>query len=48
MPLRFSADRRIAVVTVDDELLRGADLRCVSTTSAGRAIYDPRQPTAGL
>jgi hypothetical protein len=45
--LRISADRLTATVTVTDELLRGADLRCVSAQSTGRAVYDPRQPGGG-
>ena len=34
-------------LTVDDKLLRGADLRCMSVTSAGRSSYDPWQPDGG-
>jgi hypothetical protein len=47
VPLSFSGDRRTATVTVDDELLRGADLRCLSASSSGRTSYDPRQPGGG-
>lgn len=47
MPLTFTGDRRTATVTVDDELLRGADLRCLSVYATGRAAYDPRQPDGG-
>jgi hypothetical protein len=47
VPLAFSADRRTAIVTVDDELLHGADLRCLRAGSSGRISYDPRQPGGG-
>jgi hypothetical protein len=47
VPLSFSPDRRTATVTVDDELLHGADLRCLSAGSSGRVTYDPRQPFGG-
>lgn len=42
--LSLTADRLIASVTVEDELLRGADLRCLSATATGRSGYDPRLP----
>ena len=45
--LTFTVDRRTASVTVEDELLRGADLRCLSVNSMGRSTYDPRQPDGG-
>jgi hypothetical protein len=47
VPLTFTADRRTASVTVENELLRGADLRCLSVNSIGRSTYDPRQPDGG-
>ena len=47
LPLAFVADRRTASVTVEDELLRGADLRCLSVNATGRSTYDPRQPDGG-
>jgi hypothetical protein len=47
VPLSFTADRRTAIVTVEDELLRGADLRCLAADSSGQAVYDPRQPNGG-
>ena len=47
VPLSFSADRRTAFVTVDDELLNGADLRCLAAGATGRSTYDPRQPSGG-
>jgi hypothetical protein len=45
--LAFTADRLTASVTVEDELLRGADLRCLSVTTSGRSTYDPSQPGGG-
>lgn len=47
LPLAFAPERLTASVTVEDELLRGADLRCLSVTAAGRSAYDPRQPGGG-
>jgi hypothetical protein len=47
LPLAFTADRLTASVTVEDELLRGADLRCLSVTTSGRSTYDPSQPGGG-
>jgi hypothetical protein len=47
LPLAFAPDRLTASVTVEDELLRGADLRCLSMNAAGRSTYDPRQPSGG-
>jgi hypothetical protein len=45
--LTLTGDRRAATVTVEDELLRGADVRCLSVNSTGRYTYDPRQPDGG-
>jgi hypothetical protein len=47
VPLSFSTDRRTAFVTVDDELLNAADLRCLSVNASGQSTYDPRQPNGG-
>jgi hypothetical protein len=47
LPLAFTSDRLTASVTVEDELLREADLRCLSVTTSGRSTYDPRQPDGG-
>jgi hypothetical protein len=46
-PVAFTADRLTASVTVEDELLRGADLRCLSANAMGRSTYDPRLPDGG-
>ena len=47
LPVAFSPDRRTATVVVQDNLLRRADLRCLSARGTGRAATDPTQPFGG-
>lgn len=47
LPIAFSADRLTATVVVEDNLLKSADLRCLSAHTTGRAIRDPSLPGGG-
>jgi hypothetical protein len=46
-PAQLSPDRREWVISVEDELLRGVDIKCLSASTSGRAFYDPTQPGGG-
>jgi hypothetical protein len=47
LPVSLSADGREMTVVIQDELLAGADLKCLGGSTSGRGSYDPRQPDGG-
>jgi hypothetical protein len=47
VPVVVSPDGRDLTVRVVDDLLRGANLRCLDAAGSGLGFYDPRQPEGG-